>query len=331
MSTKRFYTVRIGKIPGVYNNWPSAKAQIDGVQGAKYKGFPDEASALAWLNEGGGPKSVLFDIKPAVAPVTSQQPIPGLPGGPLWQPIPGAKPYAFTPAFTPTPGAIYTAPVTNTIVVPQPSTLEYEKGVHVWVDGSHVKGEAGWGFLVDVDGVTIEEQCGPVATGPNGEKPTNNRGELWAILNALTSPKVKELTAQLTGDAKITFHSDSEYSINTFTKWIDGWARKGWLTATGKPVSNQDLIKTIYNEYDKTKHVFHHVYGHVGIKGNERADFLCNEGRKMSSSSSVSAATVTPSVTETPATVQSTGYQRQAHFVETYVEPSDPYAGYSEW
>lgn len=39
MAKKKYYGVRIGKIPGVYGTWDECKAQIDGVSGAAYKSF----------------------------------------------------------------------------------------------------------------------------------------------------------------------------------------------------------------------------------------------------------------------------------------------------
>jgi len=42
---KKFYVVWLGHAPGVYTEWPKAKAQIDGYKGAKYKSFPDRRQA----------------------------------------------------------------------------------------------------------------------------------------------------------------------------------------------------------------------------------------------------------------------------------------------
>lgn len=39
MAAKKYYTVKIGKIPGIYNSWAECKANIDGFSGAVYKGF----------------------------------------------------------------------------------------------------------------------------------------------------------------------------------------------------------------------------------------------------------------------------------------------------
>ncbi|HPS57923.1 MAG TPA: ribonuclease HI [Spirochaetota bacterium] len=51
MSTKKFYAVAKGVRPGIYTNWPEAKAQIDGFAGALYKGFPTYKEAEEWLKK----------------------------------------------------------------------------------------------------------------------------------------------------------------------------------------------------------------------------------------------------------------------------------------
>lgn len=50
MAPKKFYAVKRGRKPGIYFNWPDAKAEIDGFQGAVYKGFMNLQDAEEWLN-----------------------------------------------------------------------------------------------------------------------------------------------------------------------------------------------------------------------------------------------------------------------------------------
>ena len=46
---KKFYAIASGLVPGIYDNWPLAQAQVAGVKGAKFKGFATRAEAEAWL------------------------------------------------------------------------------------------------------------------------------------------------------------------------------------------------------------------------------------------------------------------------------------------
>lgn len=46
---KKFYAVRNGKIPGIYNTWDECKTQVDGFSGAVFKGFETKDEAYAFL------------------------------------------------------------------------------------------------------------------------------------------------------------------------------------------------------------------------------------------------------------------------------------------
>ena len=52
MSKNKFYVVWTGRNPGVYNRWEDCKKEIEGVKGAKYKGFSDRTSAETAFKEG---------------------------------------------------------------------------------------------------------------------------------------------------------------------------------------------------------------------------------------------------------------------------------------
>ena len=52
MAKNKFYVVWIGREPGVYADWEECKARVDGVEGAKYKGFPTkELAETAWHDD----------------------------------------------------------------------------------------------------------------------------------------------------------------------------------------------------------------------------------------------------------------------------------------
>ena len=52
MAKNKFYVVWSGRNPGVYDRWDICKKEIEGVKGAKYKGFPDRTSAETAFKEG---------------------------------------------------------------------------------------------------------------------------------------------------------------------------------------------------------------------------------------------------------------------------------------
>ena len=47
----KYYAVKAGKVPGIYRDWDSCKAQVHGFKGAIYKSFKTEKEALAFLGE----------------------------------------------------------------------------------------------------------------------------------------------------------------------------------------------------------------------------------------------------------------------------------------
>ena len=51
---KKYYAVKIGKTPGVYETWAECQNQINGFSGAVYKGFATKEEAIAFVGKGGG-------------------------------------------------------------------------------------------------------------------------------------------------------------------------------------------------------------------------------------------------------------------------------------
>ena len=52
MAKNKYYVVWSGRNPGIYSDWETCKKEIDGCNGAKYKGFPDRLSAETAFREG---------------------------------------------------------------------------------------------------------------------------------------------------------------------------------------------------------------------------------------------------------------------------------------
>ncbi len=94
-----------------------------------------------------------------------------------------------------------------------------------------------------------------------GDSHTNQTAELTAIYQGI----LKGTTLQGDpSDVTIHIYTDSEYSINCLTKWVGGWKKKDWKTATGKPVVHRDVIERILNELKKySGHIFTHVKAHT--------------------------------------------------------------------
>ena len=128
-------------------------------------------------------------------------------------------------------------------------------------DGSALgnPGPAGWAWYIDDD----HWASGGWAHG------TNNMGELKAVLDLF------EATASRP-EAKLRVYCDSQYVINSLTKWMPGWKKKGWKKSDGKPVLNRDLMEALDAALAGRDYEFIWVKGHAGHELNEKADSLAN-------------------------------------------------------
>jgi len=135
--------------------------------------------------------------------------------------------------------------------------------VHIFTDGACKgnPGPGGWGAIL---------KYGDHEKELNGYSPetTNNIMELTAVIEALKS---------LTRPCKIILTTDSNYVKNGITEWIHGWKKKGWKTATKKPVKNKDYWQLLDAEVQRHHIEWKWVKGHSGHPQNERADELANE------------------------------------------------------
>ena len=98
---------------------------------------------------------------------------------------------------------------------------------------------------------------------------TNQRMELTAVLEAMRN---------VAGPLRIV--SDSTYVVNCFRdRWYDGWKRRGWRNAAGKPVANRDLWEPLVELYlaRESELYFEWVKGHSGDPMNDLVDRLAVE------------------------------------------------------
>ena len=129
-------------------------------------------------------------------------------------------------------------------------------------------GPGGWGTVAYFDDGSCHE------LGGRDGATTNNRMEMQAAISAL------EFFAETQQTGSCVIYTDSEYLIKGITQWVKGWKKKGWKTAAGKDVLNQDLwekLDRLNNQvqgFIKTPVSWQHVKGHSGNIGNERCDTI---------------------------------------------------------
>jgi ribonuclease HI len=131
----------------------------------------------------------------------------------------------------------------------------------VYTDGACLgnPGPGGWAWAVPE---------GPYESGA-ARATTNQRMEITAVLRALE-----------TLEGPVLVMSDSTYVVNCFRdRWWEGWLRRGWRNAAGKPVANRDLWEPLIGmAVDGGRVVrFDWVKGHSGDPMNDRVDLLATE------------------------------------------------------
>lgn len=138
------------------------------------------------------------------------------------------------------------------------------KVVDIYSDGA-CKGNpgiGGWGVLLRY-GEVEKRLCG------GARDTTNNRMELMAVIEGLKT---------LNQACRVRVHTDSQYVQKGISEWLPNWIRRGWKTASGGAVKNQDLWRLLAEQAARHQIEWFWVKGHAGHPGNEIADALANEG-----------------------------------------------------
>ncbi len=137
------------------------------------------------------------------------------------------------------------------------------KQVKLYTDGACKgnPGPGGWGALL---------QLGEHEKELSGNEPdtTNNRMEMTAIIKGLEA---------LVEPCQVAVYSDSKYVLDGMTKWIEGWKKRGWITASKKPVRNADLWHELIAAAGIHDTSWHWVKGHSGHPENDRVDRLASD------------------------------------------------------
>lgn len=217
MATK-YYAVKHGRVPGIYQSWPECQQQVNGFPNARFKSFTSIEAAQQWLNNSEGSASTVLNM-----PISA---------------------------------------------------------IHLYTDGGsrnhgnklgqHVKAndKAAWAYLI----ITTNNHRYEGTAGEWGA--TNNRMEVLALINAL-----KRLLSLHLQDQIIIATLDSHYVLDPLTKgWLTSWQRRGWKTASGKPVANRELWQQLLQLVLQFKHLqFDWTKGHANNVGNNRVDELLNQ------------------------------------------------------
>ena len=107
---------------------------------------------------------------------------------------------------------------------------------------------------------------------------TSNRAELYAIYRA-----IRYVTRRYVFD-RLDIYTDSQYAQKSIVVWITRWKQNNWLTGTGKPVENIELIQKIDRLIQRHRGIrITWIPAHTGATDhasqcNAIADRLANKG-----------------------------------------------------
>jgi ribonuclease HI len=128
-------------------------------------------------------------------------------------------------------------------------------------------GPGGWGVLLQArEGEAVLREREIMGGEP---LTTNNRMELLAAIGALEA---------LERPSELTVVTDSAYVKGGITEWLPNWKRRGWRTAGGDAVKNDDLWRRLEAAAAPHKVRWTWIKGHAGHAENERADALARAG-----------------------------------------------------
>lgn len=137
--------------------------------------------------------------------------------------------------------------------------------VLIYTDGSSRgnPGPGGYGVIMQLEGTTYQKEF-----SEGFRKTTNNRMELWAVIDAL-----ERITKE---NQEVLITTDSKYVVNAVEKkWVFGWQKKQF-----KDKKNPDLWNRFLKVYKKHQITFRWVKGHNHHPQNERCDFLAVQASK---------------------------------------------------
>ena len=160
------------------------------------------------------------------------------------------------------------------------------------LDKIHYYTSQGWRVVFTDGSATLEDDLGWVggygayfgdrdsfaAPLPLGDSQTNNRAELRALVRVLQIISSKE------GSGSWAVATDSSYVVKGVNGGASRWKEKDWIGVAGSLVAHTDLWMLILDLVAALgpRLAVIHVHSHINLDGNDRADALANQGRRLS-------------------------------------------------
>ena len=258
-----FYAVKIGRQTGVFDSWLECEKHVKGYPNACFKRFSLKKDAEIFVEKGIG---VILPCKKRKATEEEKQ-----------EALEEFREIKKLKQDEERNSLMRPDQIFQRFKAENPRTLD------VYCDGAAsdngtVTSKAGYGIFFGFGDPRNVSKC-----VPSDKLQTNNSAELWAIDQAIEI--VKGVAVRDRYD-DVVIHTDSKYSLNSCTKWVNGWIKNGWKTKEGTAVKNRTLIHRINkNLTDFSKISLHYVKAHTSNNdahsiGNREADRLAKASLK---------------------------------------------------
>lgn len=258
---RMFYAVRRGRKAGVFLTWDECRAQVDRFPAARFKKFATEEEAWAFVRSSGSPDGSggQKDERVQESQVKGSKRL----REPVAEGDQNAEPCA----------KHVKASAEAALPVGKDSFSYMGEYVVVYTDGccssnGRRRARAGIGVYW---GPGHPLNVGIRLPG----RQTNQRAEIHAACKAIEQARAQNIN-------KLVLYTDSMFTINGITNWVQGWKNNGWRTSTGKEVINKEDFMGLEKLVQGMDIRWMHVPGHSGFVGNEEADRLAREGAKQS-------------------------------------------------
>ncbi|NXN20487.1 RNH1 Ribonuclease, partial [Nycticryphes semicollaris] len=261
-----FYAVRKGRRTGVYRTWAECQEQVNKFPSASFKKFATEKDAWAFVRQQ-QPEAAGAHSPPAVTQENSSQ-----------REEPEINVLCCNTCKRPYEQSTNEEHVAKRVkhdeVYPAPTVSEDKFSYMgdfavVYTDGCC----SGNGRNRARAGIGVYWGPGhPLNTSERlPGRQTNQRAEIHAACKAIEQAKSQNIK-------KLIIYTDSKFTINGITSWVDNWKTNGWRTSSGGSVINKEDFERLDNLSKGIEIQWMHIPGHAGFQGNEEADRLAREG-----------------------------------------------------
>ncbi|NWU89271.1 RNH1 Ribonuclease, partial [Upupa epops] len=270
-----FYAVRKGRRTGVYRTWAECQEQVNKFPSARFKKFATEKDAWAFVRA-------------------------GLPGQQQQQQQPEPAGVHDSPAVTQEGGSREEEPeplCCSACKRPYEQSTSEEHAVkrvkHGKAFSEPLVSEDKFSYMGDFAVVYTDGCCSGngrnraragigVYWGPGHPlntserlpgRQTNQRAEIHVPCKAIEQAKSQNIK-------KLIIYTDSKFTGNGITSWVDNWKTNGWRTSSGGSVINKEDFERLDRLSKDIEIQWMHIPGHAGFQGNEEADRLAREGAR---------------------------------------------------